>query len=333
MDSMKPYEELTFRGKINRLRALCIKALEAYPIEVARVRYLTTESTTMFRVDARDGEKYVFRIYSQQDSSLAENRTEMFWLAALKRDTGLPVVRPVPRADGEYLSILSVAGVPGERRCALYEWVPGVPLEERLSRDTFRQLGAIMAGMHNHAEGLRLPAEIRPKRWDKVFYFPGEAAVYGRPEFSHLFTPDQVRTLDRACARADPFLAGLYKRGLEPFIIHGDLNLWNAHVYRGRLYVLDFEDMVMGYPEQDVAICLYYLRNHADYAGLAAALQAGYQTARAWPPFDESVLHTLWIARMVNFANYVSYAEHGFEADEETRDFIRARCREIERLM
>jgi len=330
---MKPYDELTFRGKIQRLRGLCLKALEDYPIEVARVRYLTTESTTMFRVEARDGGKYVFRIYSLMDSSLAENRAEMFWLAAVVRDTDLPVVRPVPRADGEYLSILSAAGVPGERRCALYEWVPGVPLEERLSRETFRQLGAVMAGLHNHAEELGVPGDIRPKRWDKVFYFPGESAVYDRPEYSHLFTAEQIGILDRACALANPFLAGLYRHGREPFIIHGDLNLWNAHVHRGKLYVLDFEDMVMGYPGQDIAICLYYLRNHADYAGLAAALQAGYETARAWPSLGQGDLHTLWMARMVNFANYVAYAEYAFETDRETREFIRTRCQELERLM
>lgn len=74
---MKPYDQLTFRGQILRLPKLCIQALEDYPIDVARVRYLATESTTMFRLDARDGSKYVIRLYSEPDSSLAENQTEM----------------------------------------------------------------------------------------------------------------------------------------------------------------------------------------------------------------------------------------------------------------
>ena len=103
---MKPYEQLTFRGQILRLHKLCIKALQEYPIDVARVRYLTTESTTMFRVDARDGQKYVIRLYSELDSSLAENETEMFWLIALARDTDLRVTQPVARKDGEYLAKL-----------------------------------------------------------------------------------------------------------------------------------------------------------------------------------------------------------------------------------
>jgi len=330
---MKPYDELTFRGQILRLRQLCLKALEAYPIEVARVRYLTTASTTMFRVDARDGQKYVFRLYSEQDSSLAENEAEMFWLSALARETDLPVVQPVARTDGVYLSFVSVAGVPGEKRCALYRWVPGVPLEEHVSPKTFGQLGVLMAGLHNHAQGLRIPSRIRPKRWDRVFYFPGEQAVFHRPAYAHLFTPEQVRTLDRACALLDPFLAGLYGRGERPFIIHGDLNLWNVHIYRGKLYLLDFEDMVMGFPAQDIAICLYYLRNASNYTELATAFQAGYTTARAWPSLSESDLHRLWAARMVNFANYAAYAENAFDTDEETREFINTRCEELEGLL
>ena len=330
---MKPYDELTFRGKILRLRKLCIQALEDYPIEVARVRYLTTESTTMFRVDARDGQKYVFRLYSEADSSLAENEAEMFWLSALARETELPVVQPVARSDGAYLSFVSVAGVPEERRCALYRWVPGVPLEEHVSPKTFGQLGVLMARLHNHAEGLRVPSRIRPKRWDRVFYFPGEQVVYHRPEYAHLFTAEQARRLDQACALLDPFLAGLYGRGAQPFIIHGDLNLWNVHIYRGKLYLLDFEDMVMGFPEQDIAICLYYLRVRADYAELADAFQAGYASVRAWPSLGESDLHKLWAARMVNFANYAAYAEHTFDSDEQTRAFIGARCEELEKYL
>jgi len=329
---MKTYSELTLRGKILRLRKLCIRALEDYPIDVARVRYLTTESTTMFRVEARDGKKYVFRIYSEADSSLAENQTEMFWLAALARETDLPVAQPVARTDGEYLSIVSEAGV-GTRRCALYRWVPGFPLEGHISPKTYHQLGVIMAGLHNHAEGLRIPADMRPKRWDRVFYFPGETAVYDTPAYRHLFSAGQIRTLDRACARANPFLAGLYARGERPFIIHGDLHFWNVHIYRGALTVLDFEDMVMGYPAQDIAISLYYLRDRSDYPALAAAFRAGYASTRTWPSFSDSDLHTLWTARMVNFANYAAYTEHGFDTDEETRAYIAARCQELERYL
>ena len=324
---MKSYEELTFRGRNLRLRKLCIKALEAYSIEVARVRYLTTESTTMFRVDAVDGSKYVIRLYSEMDSSLAENQTEMFWLAALARDTDLRVVQPVARVDGDYITFVSMEGVPAEKRCALYKWVPGVPLEKYISKKTYYQLGAIMAALHNHAERLILPAHIQPKRWDKIFYFPDEKAVYNTSEFRDLYTPAQIRILDRACACADPFLAGIYKKDRIPFVIHGDLHFWNVHIHRGKLYVLDFEDMVMGFPAQDISICLYYLRNETTYAELASAFQAGYATVREWPSFSQRDLQMLWVARMVNFVNYAAQV---FDKDEDAREYITSRCVELE---
>jgi Ser/Thr protein kinase RdoA (MazF antagonist) len=326
---MKPYDQLTFRGQITRLRQLCLKALEAYPIDAARVRYLTTESTTMFRVDARDGSKYVIRLYSELDSSTAENQTEMFWLSALARDTDLRVTQPVARRDGEYLSFVSVAGVPGERRCALYKWVPGVRLAERVSPLTYRQLGPIMAKLHNHAESLSLPAHIQPKRWDKVFYYPDEPVVYNSPEYSHLFAPEQVELMERAIAQVEPSLANLYREMGRPFLIHADLHFWNVHIYRGKLYVIDFEDLALGYPVQDIAICLYYLRNAPDYPELAAAFQAGYATERAWPSFSQRDLHTLWAARMLNFANYAAQVDE----PQGAREFIEARCQELEKLL
>ena len=184
-----------------------------------------------------------------------------------------------------------------------------------------------MAELHDHAQSLKLPAEIQPKRWDKTFYFPGEKAVYNQAEFSHLYTPEQIQILDRAVAFIDPFLANIYKQDATPFVIHGDLHFWNVHIHRGVLYVLDFEDMVMGFAEQDIAISLYYLRNETPYPELATAFQTGYESKREWPHLPEQDLHLLWLARMVNFANYAATA---FDDDDGARKYISARCDEIE---
>ena len=326
---MKPFDSLTPRGQILRLRQLAIQALSEYAIDVACVRYLTTESTTMFRVEARDGSKYVLRLYSELDSSLAENVTEMFWLSALARDTDLRVTQPVARKDGEYLTFVSVSGIPGEKRCALYKWVPGVQLEKHVSPRTYRQLGSIMAKLHNHAESLTLPANIRPKRWDKVFYYPDEPVVYNTPEFSHLFPPEKLAIMERAWQRLDPFLKDLYQRSGKPMLVHADLHFWNVHVYRGELYVIDFEDIVLGYPLHDIAISLYYLRNRADYPELALAFEAGYIAERDWPSFTQSDLRLLWASRMTNFINYVAHVDEA----EEAREFFDTRFLELGKLL
>ncbi len=325
---MKSYNQLTSRGKILRLRKLSIKALENHPIEVARVRYLTTESTTMFRVDAKDGRKYVIRIYSELDSNLAENETEMFWLSALARDTNLRVAELVARKDGDFISFVSMEGIPNEKRCALYKWVPGVQLAEHISPQNYRQFGGMVAQLHNHAESLQLPTHIRPKRWDKVFYFPDEPVVYNQVEYASLFTAEQASTLQNTIDRVSPFLADLY-RAPHPIIIHGDLHYWNVHISRGKLYIIDFEDMVFGFPLQDIAISFYYLRNRDDYAVLTEAFLDGYARERGLPLLNKGNLQLLWMARMANFVNYVAHTEEAKDA----KPYITARCDELDDLL
>ena len=138
---MKPFNELTRRGKLRRLRHLSVNALEDYDLNVKWVKFLTIETNTMFKVLSEGDERFVLRIYSDGESTLSENQTEIFWLDALKRDTDLRISEPVPRRDGEYITIATAPGVPGEKRCVLFKWVPGRTLEENLNPDNYFKLG------------------------------------------------------------------------------------------------------------------------------------------------------------------------------------------------
>jgi len=263
----------------------------------------------MFKVVSTSGEKFVLRFYTDVDSSLVENRMEMFWLNALHRDTDLRVVEPVARRDGGLITLASLPGTSTEQRCALYRWIPGRQLVEQVSPEYYYQLGRMMAELHTHTESLRLPADIQPKRWDKVFYYPDEVPVYHQPEFRPLFPPERITLLDRVIERCNGLLAALYQRNQPPILIHGDLQYYNVHVYRKQLYLLDFEDMVLGYPVQDVAITLYYGTDRPDYANLASAYQEGYTSLRPWVVESKGQLEGLWAARLANFINYVLVIE------------------------
>ncbi|HZU87357.1 MAG TPA: phosphotransferase, partial [Anaerolineaceae bacterium] len=173
-----------------------------------------------------------------------------------------------------------------------------------------------MARLHTHAESLRLPPEIQPKRWDKVFYYPDEKAVYHLPQYRALFSDERIALMDAAVQKLDAFLPTLYANGGPPILIHGDLHPWNVHVYRGQLYVLDFEDNLLGYPVQDIAVTLYYGRERPDYPELAAAFRAGYTRLRPWPARSEEELRLLMAARNTNFINYIA------EIDPDAESFL-----------
>lgn len=321
---MKPFDKLTERGRLRRLRVIAQEAVQAYNLQIEHLRFLTVATNTMFRVDTVQGDRYVLRIYSEGESTLDENLAEMFWLEAILRDTSLQVCVPVLNLFGEYITVVNADGVPGDRRCALFRWVPGRELHASISPQNYEKLGQIMAQLHNHAETLHPPSFLRPKRWDKVFYYPDEPVIYNQQSYSHYFTPERIQLLDTVYRRCQDFLAGLYTGERRPIWIHGDLHYWNVHIYRGRLIVIDFEDIMQGFPIQDIAVTLYYGRDREDYPSLWQAFQNGYSSLRAWPVDDENQLETLWAARSLNFINYVA------RIDPDPSEYLDWRCQQLE---
>ncbi|MBN2004514.1 MAG: phosphotransferase [Anaerolineae bacterium] len=275
----------------------------------------------MFQIQSEGGEKFVLRIYSDEETTLRENQAEMFWLDALKRDTDLKITEPIARRDGEYITLASVPGVPENRRCVLFNWIPGRPLENHLSAETYYLYGQALAKLHNHAAALNpLPPAINPKKWDKVFYYPDEPVVYNTPEYAHLFSMERVDLLDRVIERANTVFESLFADKDGQILIHGDLHYWNVHFYRGELYVIDFEDISLGYPVQDVAVTLYYGRGREGYAAWKAAFKQGYSRLRKWPVEDERTIETLMAARTAMFINYVA------RIDPSPEEYIDQKC-------
>jgi Ser/Thr protein kinase RdoA (MazF antagonist) len=312
---MKPYSQLTRLGKIRRLRQVAVRAMDHYALDVEWVRFFVTHTNTLFRVRTTAGETYVLRVYTEEDTSLNDNRVEIFWLNRLINDTDLEVSTPIARRDGEYITHVQVPGIPVEKRCVLYAWIPGRPLADFLNPENYAKLGQAMARMHEHAISLNpLPDDLRPKAWDTCFYYPDEPIVYDQPEYAHLFTPERMKLVKAVIARADSVFEQLFRQRNQAILLHGDLHYWNVHYHRDSLYLIDFEDVTLGYPIQDIAISFYYGRHREAYPALRAAFKLGYQQVRPWPEQDEAVIQTLIAARGVGFLNYVAWSDDEPEA-------------------
>lgn len=325
---MKPYNQLTRLGKLRRMRSLASKALTAYDLRVKWVKFLADDTNISFKVRSTDGDNYVLRIYSDEETTLAENQAEVYWLEALRRDTDLRFTEPVPRVDGSTITLASHEGIPGEKRCILFTWVPGRVLEEGLSTGNYFKLGVTLAKLHDHAESIRpLPESIQPKKWDKVFYYPDEPVVYNDPQYKHLFSDLKINIINRTISIADREFARLYADQEGQILIHGDLHYWNVNLYRGELYIMDFEDVMLGYPVQDVAITLYYGRNREQYPDLREAFQRGYTSHRVWPVSRQGQIETLQAARSINFINYVARIEAA------PQEYINSRCNELQEFV
>ena len=330
---MKSFDQLTRLGKIRRQRKLVYHVLENYDIDVAAVHFLADHTNTLFKIVAKDGTRYALRIYSDGETTIKENRAEMFWLNAIARDTDLKITQPIPRKDGELLNVVNgIDGLPADQRCVLMSWIPGQALADAkggLTAENYVKYGQALAKLHNHSETLTLPAHVNPKKWDKVFYYAMEPIVYNDPEYSHLFSAEQVAMIDEVVAISDKYLGDLFANQAGQMLIHGDLHFWNVHLHRGELYLIDFEDVNLGYDVQDVAITLYYGREKENIEELRAAFKEGYSSLRRWPLESDAQLKMLIAARMAMFTNY---AAHILAADA-AKNYVAQRCVELEQFL
>ena len=311
---MQPFESLTPMGQSRRLRAVAHAALQNYAITVHRLSLLTVDTNTIFRVDATNGDRFALRIGTPGQHSLNDNLIELAWLTALARDSTLKIVTPVANQQGDYLTLVTLPTVPEERRCVLFHWIPGRPLATQVSPAHTNTLGSIMAALHDHASTVQLPPALIPMTWHTVFYYHHEPVVIDNPAYATLFSAARRALIHEVATLAEKVLQAFAQSTSQRILIHGDLHPYNVHVTRGHLYVLDFEDVLLGYPVQDIAITLAALRRYPESERLWRAFEAGYSQTRPWPVQSADQLTALIAARDLMMVNYVAQAESEPEA-------------------
>ncbi len=311
---MQPFASLTPMGQTRRLRAVAHAALQHYAITVRRLSLLTVDTNTIFRVDAANGERYALRISTPGQHSLNDNLIEIAWLTALARDTTLKVVTPVANQQGDYLTPVTLPTVPEERRCVLLRWIPGHSLARQVSPAHAYTLGTMMAALHDHAGTVQLPPSLSPMTWHTVFYYHHEPVVIDDPAYATLFSPARRSLIHEVATIAEQVLQELAQSTPDRILIHGDLHPSNVHVARGHFYILDFEDVLLGYPVQDVAITFAALRRYPECERLWRAFEAGYSQSRPWPVQSAAQLTALIAARDLMMVNYAAQSEAAPEA-------------------
>jgi Ser/Thr protein kinase RdoA (MazF antagonist) len=302
---MKDFYELTNRGRAMRLRRMALIAIEHYDLDVQRVRLVTNDFNGIFRLDTTNGQKYVLRVCLPEGGrSLKEIRSEMTWLAALRRDTALGAPQPLATREGEWVTTVKTDGVPEPRHCVVFGWLPGPDLAEKLTLENVRRLGELAAQLHDHAATFVPPKGFWLKTADNVFPF-GEPVVLFDEAYRGLLPPGRLEVFQRALQRAEAVIDRLYAdtRGLR--VIHNDLHQWNVKVYRGKLYALDFEDLMWGFPVQDIAITLYYFQGYDQYPELRKAFERGYTSRNEWPEACPGQIESLVAGRGLDLANFV----------------------------
>jgi len=308
---MQAFNELTHLGQARRLRSHATGMLGHWGIHDASLRQLTEASNIVFRVDTADHHRFVLRMSAPKSAHTpATLLAASAWMRALHRDGTVGVPEPIPARDGEYIHTLSVPGVPGAWHCELFSWVPGAMLEDRLSPENVWRHGALAARLHEHAGRFVPPADARVRAYSSVFpysdqRFPGAEPilVLGDGDAT-LLPPRRLDTFRAAHDLIHAEIQSLFDRQ-PPRVIHNDLHVWNVKLWRDRIFALDFEDLLLGCPIQDLATTLYYYRYREGYPTLLSAFREGYETVRRWPEERDGQLEVLIAGRGMLLANFV----------------------------
>lgn len=272
-----------------------------YGLPVSEVTHLATHSNVLFRVDLKDGRRLVLRVAQPASNTRSNIQIEVAWLSVLVHDTRLNLAEPIPTPDGRL--IVELPAPDEARSCVLFTWVPGEPVGNGAGTSGYRAMGRVSALLHGHgwwrpSEGLAL------RRWDRTFYYPAELdpVVIEDFRYDHFFGGMRP-ALRRVAEMCDGFIARRWSE-VEPMTVHGDLHEWNVHLYMGRAWAIDFEDVMLALPAQDIAVSLYGARTREDLDALVSAFREGYEEERPWPVNDRGELEAYWAARQVMLMNH-----------------------------
>lgn len=297
-------------------------ALERYDLQVRSLRLITNEFNAVFRVDS-DDDAYVLRVNLPNRRSLAEIEAEMAWLNALARETGIGVPSPVVTAEGDLVVTVSAAGIPEPRRCVLFRWIGGVDLAARLTETNVAELGALTAQLHLHA--LSFDPGAGPRRWDTPFPMDDRLVLLD----DGMVSPSQQATFVAALGRIEAALERLSKE--RPRMIHGDLHQDNVRVAEGKLFAIDFDDSLLGYPVQDIGTTFWNLQEEPDYEALRHAFRLGYERHASWPELSPGDIDAFVADRSLMLIDYALQTTTDEAAD--TRRFIRKEVRYLRRWL
>jgi Ser/Thr protein kinase RdoA (MazF antagonist) len=259
---------------------------------------LNSLENRVYEAELEDGARVVAKFYRPGRWSREAIADEHRFLAELHA-AEVPVVAPlVVDNAGNTLGDLHVDG--GAIHFALFAKTRGRPPED-LSDDQLRQLGRLIARLHNVGDAH--PAPARP-RLDPEYYGAHSLRVLLGEDALSSWVPPELRA--RFAAAGEAIVAACARRWdeLECIRIHGDCHAGNLLWGSAGPFFLDFDDFLHGPPVQDLWLLAPGRDDEAERQ--RELLVAGYETMRRFDRRSLDFVEPLRALRILRYAAWIA---------------------------
>jgi Ser/Thr protein kinase RdoA (MazF antagonist) len=314
---MKPFRELTHRGRTRRYRVLAKKALTAFGITDAELRFIRDSGNITFRVIPSTSVPFeigsrrfyrnhcILRLHQPGYQTTGAIKSELEWLAALCKDTDLGVPEPIRTLNDELTVVVESPGVPYPYRCSLLRWVTGRMLTKGLRPHHMRALGRLIAGLHTHTASWQFPEGFTRPRYDWN-------GLFGDNDFVKVPANQVWSQIPGKYSQSFESVTSQVREAMDAFgqdsdafgLIHADIGVGaNTLFGGGEARAIDFDDCAFGYWMFDLGVAMSDMRKEDAYPIYRDAVLAGYREIRELP--EEQTDHLeLFIATWHAFEVY-----------------------------
>ena len=310
------------------------QALRRWALTPQEIRWLGRGSNVVFRVTTADAD-YVLRLHPPGSTDAIRLRSELQWLASIRRETKLmapyPVVALVDGREQLWLELCHES-LPGTSvvYAALFEYIEGERKPARdLSADDVYRIGRYLGALHTDAQ-FKPAQEFAGARldWEGLF---GEDSPYASPSECALNRAEQGGILDQVAEHLRAPLSKLTYKADAMGKIHADSLAKNILFRADSVAALDFEYCGWGFYLYDLAPLLWQLKGEraADYALLEEAMWRGYTSVRRMDEGDRALLETLIAARQLASIRWLLANQHNPTLRELAPSLIAERCAEL----
>jgi Ser/Thr protein kinase RdoA (MazF antagonist) len=288
----------------SRYAPAALKALESFPVEAEKTKFIKHSENVTFRVSVRDSDSdYVLRLHRPGYNSIEELESERIWTRALK-DAGVSVQDSLLSCQRQHFELVDIPGTSERRYAGMTTWLEGAILSDHLKMHCdsaervriFHRIGEIAATIHNQSTRWKEPPRFERRRLD-LDGLLGEAPRWGRFwEHAELTTAEKALLL-RARERVRTALIAYGARPDNFGLHHADLHPENIIINGEDLALIDFDDSAYGWHMHEIAAALIEDGPVPDFDVLRAALLEGYREHRPLAERDVDMLPTFLLIR------------------------------------